>query len=190
MMMGNARVKSLLFADDVARSASSSAKLQRALDRFAVECTMAGMQIGTKKTEVMVLSRQKEQCAVSANGTPLKQVEKFKYVGIGFSNDTKQDCEINRRIRSASANLRPVSRSVVAKKEVSWRARITVFNAVYRPTLTYGHEQWGMTERIRSRIRAAEMRFLRRVALQDKIRSSTIRESLKAESFQLYIERS
>ena len=33
--IGNARVESLLFADDIARLASSSAGLQRALDRFA-----------------------------------------------------------------------------------------------------------------------------------------------------------
>ena len=66
---------------------------------------------------------------------------------------------MNRRIRSASANLRSLSRSVVAKNEVSRRARMTIFiNAVSRPTLTYGHEQWRMIERIRSRIRAAEMK--------------------------------
>ena len=50
-----------------------------------------------------------------------------------------------------------------------------------------------MTERIQSRTRAAEMRFLRRAAgltLRDRIRSSTIQESLKAESLLLYIERS
>ena len=55
--MGNARVESLLFADYVARLASSGAGLQRALDRFAAECTIAGVQITTEKTEVMVLSR-------------------------------------------------------------------------------------------------------------------------------------
>ena len=191
--MGNARVESLLFADDIARLASSSAGLQRALDRFAAECTMAGMQISTKKTEVMVLSRQKEECAVNVNGTPLDQVEKFKYLGVEFSNDARLDCEIDRRIGSASAILRSLYRSVVTKKEVSRRAKMTIFNAVYRPALIYGHEQWVMTERIRSRIRAAEMRFLRRAAgltLRDRIRSSTIRESLKAESLLLHIERS
>ena len=77
-------IESLLFADDVARLTSSSAGLQRALDRFAAECTMAGMQISTKKTEVMVLSRQKEHCAVNINGTSLNQVEKFKYLGVEF----------------------------------------------------------------------------------------------------------
>ena len=70
--------------------------------------------------------------------------------------------------------------------------KMAIFNAVYRPALIYGHEQCVMTERIRSRIRAAEMRFLRRAAdltLRGRIRSSTIQESLKAESLLLHIER-
>ena len=92
VMMGNARVESLLFADDIARLTSSSAGLQRALDRFAAECTLAGMQIRTKKAEVIVLSRQKEQCGVNVNGTPLNQMEKFKYLRVEFSNDARQDC--------------------------------------------------------------------------------------------------
>ena len=133
--IGNARVESLLFAEDIARLESSGAGLQRALDRFAAECTMAGMQISTKKTEVMVLSRQKEQCAMNVNGTPLNQVEKFKYLGVEFSNDTRLDCEINRRIGSASAIQRSRYRSVVTKKEVSRRTKMAIFNAVYRPTL-------------------------------------------------------
>ena len=140
----------------------------------------------------MVLSRQRQQCAVNVNGSPLNQVEKLKYLGVEFSNDTRQDCEIDRHIGSASAILRSLYRSVVSKKEVSRRTKMAIFNAVYCPVLIYGHEQWVMTERIRSRIRAAEMRFLRRVAgltLPDKIRSSTMRESLKAESLLLHIER-
>ena len=39
----NGRVESPLFANDVARLASSSARLQRVLDRLAIECTLAGM---------------------------------------------------------------------------------------------------------------------------------------------------
>ena len=189
----NARVESPLFSNDIARLASSGAGLQHALDRFAAECTMAGMQISTKKTEVMVFSRQKEQCAMNVNGTPLNQVEKFKYLEVEFSNDVRLDCEIDRRIGSASAILRSLYRPVVTEGEVSGRARMAIFNAVYRPTLIYGHEHWVMTERTRSRIRTAEMRFLRRaagLALRDRIHRSTIRESLKVALFLLYIERS
>ncbi|CAF3797303.1 unnamed protein product [Rotaria sp. Silwood1] len=64
---------------------------------------------------------------------------------------------------------------------------------MYRPTLIYGHEQWILTEKTRSRIQSAEMRFLRRVArvtLRDKTRSSSIHESLQIEPLLLHIERS
>merc|ERR1712208_854 len=58
---------------------------------------------------------------------------------------------------------------------------------------TYGHEVWVMTERIRSRIQAAEMSFLRRVAgvsLRDRVRSSVTRERLGVEPLLLRLERS
>ena len=61
------------------------------------------------------------------------------------------------------------------------------------PTLTYGHEGWVMTERTRSRVQAAEMSFLRRVAgvsLTDRVRSSAIREELGLEPLLLCLERS
>ncbi|KAI3357120.1 hypothetical protein L3Q82_015585, partial [Scortum barcoo] len=62
------------------------------------------------------------------------------------------------------------------------------------PHLTYGHELWVMTERIRSRIQAAEMSFLRRVAgrsLRDRVRSfGHFREELGVEPLLLHIERS
>ena len=106
---------------------------------------------------------------------------------------TQDKTEIDRRIGSASAILRSSYRSIVTKKEVSQRTRMAIFNTVYHPTLICNHKQWVMTERIRSRIRAAEMRFLRRAAsltLRNRIRSWTIRDAPRAESLLLYIERS
>ncbi|CAM1314604.1 Uncharacterised protein r2_g2522 [Pycnogonum litorale] len=58
--------------------------------------------------------------------------------------------------------------------------------------LTYGHEPRVMTERTRSRIRAAEMAFLRRISgltTLDMVRSSEIRETLRVEPQRLQIER-
>ncbi|TWW80631.1 hypothetical protein D4764_01G0004460 [Takifugu flavidus] len=55
-----------------------------------------------------------------------------------------------------------------------------IYRSIFVPTLTYGHELWVMTERTRSRVQAAEMSFLRRVAglsLRDRVRSSAIRRS-------------
>ena len=40
--------------------------------------------------------------------------------------------------------------SVVVKKELSRKNKLTIYRSIYVPTLTYGHELWVMTERIKS----------------------------------------
>ncbi|KAK3509626.1 hypothetical protein QTP70_007014 [Hemibagrus guttatus] len=40
-----------------------------------------------------------------------------------------------------------VRRSVVVKKELSRKAKLSIYQSIYAPTLTYGHELWVMTER-------------------------------------------
>ena len=79
------------------------------------------------------------------------------------------------------------------KRELSKKAKLSIFKAVSVPILTYGHESWVMTEKTRSQVQASEMRFLRRiegVTLFNKVRSSEIRKSLNIEPLLLRIERS
>ncbi|KAK3534060.1 hypothetical protein QTP86_001191 [Hemibagrus guttatus] len=102
------------------------------------------------------------------------------------------DREIDRRIGAVAAVMRSMCRSVVVKKELSRKAKLSIYQSIYVPTLTYGHELWVMTERVRSRIQAAEMSFLRRVAgrsLRDRVRSSVTWEELGVEPLLLHIER-
>ncbi|KAI3355481.1 hypothetical protein L3Q82_018317 [Scortum barcoo] len=162
---GNHRISSLLFADDVVLLASSSQDLQRVLERFAAECEAAGMRISTSKSEAMVLDRKRVACPLRVGGEVLPQVEEFKYLGVLFTSEGKMEREIDRRIGAASAVMRSVYRTVVVKKELSPKGEALDLPVNLRlPTLTYGHELWVMTERTRSRIQAAEMSFLRRVA--------------------------
>uniref|UniRef100_A0A8C4X372 Uncharacterized protein n=1 Tax=Erpetoichthys calabaricus TaxID=27687 RepID=A0A8C4X372_ERPCA len=70
------------------------------------------------------------------------------------------------------------------KRQEKQVSGLSIYQSIYVPTLTYGHELWVVTERTRSRIQAAEMSFLRRV------RSSVIREGLRVEPLLLRIERS
>ena len=57
-----------------------------------------GMKISTAKTEVLHLSRNPDQCVLQVNGATLKQVEKFKYLGVAFTSDGRQDEELDTRI--------------------------------------------------------------------------------------------
>ena len=70
---------------------------------------------------------------------------------------------------------------------------LTIVRSVYVPILTYGHECWILKEKVRSRVQAAEMGFLRRISgltLLDKVERAVIHESLNIESLLLRLERS
>ncbi|KAK3575581.1 hypothetical protein QTP86_030516 [Hemibagrus guttatus] len=170
----------------------ASCKLDLFPGRFAAECEAAGMRVSTSKSKAMVLDRKKVACTLQVGGEVLPQVEEFKYLGVLFTSEGRMDREIDRRIGAAAAVMRSMYRSVVVKKELSRKAKLSIYQSIYVPTLTYGHELWVMTERVRSRIQAAEMSFLRRVAgrsLRDRVRSSVTREELGVELLLLHIER-
>ena len=121
------------------------------------------MKISTAKTEVFNLSRNPDQCVIQVNGATFKQVEKFKYIGVAFNSDGRQDQELNTRIGEASAVMRALHYSVVMKQELSKKAKLSIFKAVFVPILTYGHESWVITKRERSQVQATEMRFLQKI---------------------------
>ncbi|KAK0153961.1 putative uncharacterized transposon-derived protein F52C9.6 [Merluccius polli] len=93
----------------------------------------------------------------------------------------------------AAGRYRQAKRSAAVARELSRKAKLSIYQSIYVPALTYGHELWVMTERTRSRVQAAEMSFLRRVAglsLRDRVRSSVIREELGVDPLLLRVERS
>ncbi|KAK3507305.1 hypothetical protein QTP70_013559 [Hemibagrus guttatus] len=143
---GDHRISSLIFAD-VVLLAPSSLDLQHALGRFAAECEAAGMRVSTSKSEAMVLDRKKVACTLQVGGEVLPQVEEFKYLGVLFTSEGRMDREIDRQIGAAAAVMRSMYRSVVVKKELSRKAKLSIYQSIYVPTLTYGLELWVMTER-------------------------------------------
>ncbi|KAK0133258.1 hypothetical protein N1851_031223 [Merluccius polli] len=120
--------------------------LQLSLDRFAAECKAAGMRISTSKSESMVLNWTRMECTLRGG-----------------------------QIGVASAVMRTLHRSVVVKRELSRKAKLSIYRSIFVPSPML----WVVTERIRSRVQADKMSFLRRVAglsLRDRVRSSVIRE--------------
>ncbi|KAK3532938.1 hypothetical protein QTP70_003794 [Hemibagrus guttatus] len=126
---------------------ASCLDLQHAMGHFAAECEAAGMRVSTSKSEAMVLDRKKVACTLQVGGEVLPQVEEFKYLGVLFTSEGRMDREIDRRIGAAAAVMRSMYRSVVVKKELSRKVKLSIYQSIYVPTLTYGHELWVMTER-------------------------------------------
>ena len=108
-----------------------------------------------------------------------------KYLGILFSSEGHKGTRDRLENRSSGSGFCVrFAAPLVTKRELSQKAKLSIYRSIFIPTLTNGHEGWVMTERTRSRIQAAEMGFLRRVAgvsLRDRVRSSVIREGLGVE---------
>ena len=123
----NCKISCLLFADDLVLLSSIESGHQLALNSYADACNTAGMKISTAKTEVFYLSRNPHQCVLQVNGATLKQVEKFKYLGVAFTSDRRQDKELDTRIGKASAVMRDLHYLVVMKRELSKKTKLSIF---------------------------------------------------------------
>ena len=77
---------------------------------------------------------------------------------------------------------------VVLKRDLSRKAKLLVFKSMFLRILTFGHESWVMTERVRST--NISVRKIKKDTIFDKLRNTAIRESLDIESLLLRIERS
>jgi len=82
----------LVFTDDyVLLSFTESGPTYIKINDFAAASDIAGMKISTTKAEVLHLSSNPNQCSLQVSGTSLKQVEKFKYLGVVFRSNGRQD---------------------------------------------------------------------------------------------------
>jgi len=141
----------------------------------------------------MVLNRKKVKCSLWVGDESLLQVEEFKNLGILVKTDGRLEQEMDRWIGALSAVMRALLWFVVVKRELSQKAKPPIYFSIFVPTFTYGHEIWVVTKRTRLRIKAAEIRFLRRVAglsLRDRVRSSAIWRELRVEPLLLRIKNS
>lgn len=106
--LGNLRITSLLFADDVVLQASLVNDLQHALEMFATECEAAGMRIRTSKSGGH--NSLLENGGLLALGS---QAWEFKYLGVLFASDGRMEQWLDRQFGAASVIMKALYRTVV-----------------------------------------------------------------------------
>ena len=69
-------------------------------------------------------------------------MEKVKYVEAAFTNQTKtvKDEELEVRSRKARAVMRALHHLFALKRELSRKAKLSVFKSIFVPSLTYDHD--------------------------------------------------
>lgn len=171
----------LMFADDIVLIADTNEHLQEAVTEWEAELERKGMVLNANKCKVMHVGREESNVRVHCRGEELEMVEEYTYLGTVISRNAKMDNELSNRIKKANNIYYHICNTVVGKREVENAVKLHIFKAVYLPTLLYGSESWVPLDRHMSRIQAAEMKYLRRMAgrtRRDRIRNEKIRQDL------------
>lgn len=84
-------------------------------------------------------------------GPQLKAVLEFKYIGVLFQIEGRMEQEIESQI-SAMAAVMWLCWSIIVK-ELSEKAKISIYRSVNVSLLTYGQEIWVMTKRTRTTLK-------------------------------------
>ena len=101
--IGGVNINNVRYADDTVIIAENEVDLQNILNKARPESEMKGLQINSKKTECMVISKKNTppKCSLTINEESIKYVQKFSYLGSLATSDGKCTNEIRKRIAQA-----------------------------------------------------------------------------------------
>ena len=161
-----ALIRDLLYADDCALVALSEGDLQELAERLSTACEKFGLTISLTKTVVMLQPaplQSPPSPAVAINGTQLKVVKEFTYLGSCLSEMANLDPEINSRLAKASASFGRLWSRVWRERGLSVQTKIQVYNAVVISALLFGCETWTMYRKHLKQLEQFHIRCLRKI---------------------------
>jgi hypothetical protein len=137
------------------------------------------MTISCKKSKVMAFIRQEPiRCKITINDKIFEKVNEFKYLECHISYEGERD--VKNKI-SKFLQVTGTINNVLKPNQVQKSSRMKIYNTLAIPALIYGSEIWTLTQQDKSRLKASEMKFLRRTAgytLLDRKKNEDILQEL------------
>src|SRR5688572_5890685 len=162
-IIGGFNMNNTRFADDAILLAASKEKLQELLNKVAEASKRKGLSINIKKTECMVKSKKiSPKCELNLDGSKIKQVENFIYLGSLITEDGRCDGEIKRRIALAKDAFQKLE-NILLNRKLSIEVKKRILDCYVISTLIYGSECWTISAQLEARLNAAEVWFYRRM---------------------------
>ena len=155
----------LLFADDLVIVADTEEELQQRFLTWRDSLERRGMKVNTRKTEVMVSSREgNEDINITAeDGQVIEQTREFKYLGSILTEEGGTEKAVRQRIKVVWQKWREVS-GVILDRRMPLKLRMKIYKTVLRPVLLYGAETWSLRKKEEDVLERTEMRMVRWIA--------------------------
>ena len=150
------KITDVIFADDLAVVSDTMVDAKTLLHRIEKSAREIGLHINESKTEYMAYSTEGD--LHSLNGTKLKKVDNFKYLGSQIANTSN---DIENRIGMAWAALNKMS--ALWKSNLAKKLKITFFRATIESILTYGGQCWTLTAALNKKLDGTYTKMLRTV---------------------------
>lgn len=155
----NKYLTDLDYADDIALTAVLLHDVQYLLSSLEDASAKVGLFLNAKKTEYMCINGDEDPAPIlSRDGTQLKEVTDFKYLG-SFVADSKKDF----LTRKAQAWKACNKLHTIWQSNISRKTKLAFFRACIESILLYGSETWTMKKELQDRLDGTYTRLLMRV---------------------------
>ena len=135
----------ILFADDIVLFTTDPVSLQAQIDALYMYSRKWGLKINVSKTKVCCFEKRKQNTypEFRIDGELLEKVDDFTYLGLKFTaNGSLLDAvkSLNEQALRAYNNLL----RLFDKLKLDVKTRLSLFDSMIVPILTYGSEVWGI----------------------------------------------
>lgn len=167
----------LCFADDQVVVAQDYDDLNYMARKLVEEYSEWGLDVNFEKTEYMCIGGA-QQDLVIADGTLIKNCQKYKYLGVEISQEGTLDSAIRER-NAAGRRAIGMLNSIIWDRNIRKENKVKIYNSIVKSTITYSAEVWPLKDRTEKMLRATEMDYWRRAAgrsRRERVTNERIRE--------------
>ena len=144
------------YADDIAILANTPDQPKTLLHSLERPATSIGLYVNAHKTEYMCYNQTGDISTLE--GTPLKLVDKFTYLGSSVESTEK---DIETRLTKAWIVINRLS--IIWKSDLTDKMKRSFFQAVVTSILLYGCTTWTLTKRLEKKLDGNYTRMLRAI---------------------------
>ena len=144
------------FADDIAILANTPKQAETLLNSLGRAATGLGLHVNKHKREYMCFNQTGDISTLE--GTPLKLVDKFTYLGISISSTEK---DIDTRLTKAWTAINRLS--IIWKSDLTDKMKRSFFQAAVASILLYVCTTWTLTKRLEKKLDGYYTRMLRAI---------------------------